>query len=121
MERQEKMGQEQGNAGQQMTAIQAVVQNLEVQGQMHVGLAMQVRSVDAETLKRGLVALLDSRAELLKSLRDALVTQQDDGMLVVAQLAASGSMAHVGALAEILSAARQMSAIAAQSERRIIS
>lgn len=114
------MSQEQGNAGQQMNPIQAVVQNLEMQGQMHVGLSMQVQSLDAEALKRGLVALLDSRAELLKSLRDALVTQQDDGMLVVAQLAASGSMAHVGALAEILSAAKQMSTVVAQSERRII-
>jgi hypothetical protein len=112
---------QQGNNEQQMNPIQAVAQNLDVQLQMHTGLAMQVGGLDADALKRGLVELLNSRAELIKSLRDALVTQQDEGMLVIAQLAASGSMAHIGALAEIISAARHMSTVSQAQERRIIS
>ena len=116
------MSQQQGNEGQQQgNPIQVVAQNLDMQVQMHTGMSLQVQGIDAEALKRGFVRLLDSRAELLGSLRNALVTQQDMGMLVVAQLAASGGLAQGGAMAEIISAARHMATLEEQNERRIIS
>ena len=92
--------------GIEMDVIQAWAKRLDIEAGLQAQLSLEVGQIDATTLKQGLVALLQARADLMQSLRNGLVETGDPALMMIAQLAAAGADMQVAVMREAIQAVK---------------